>query len=125
MSLSVYLAGLIISTVLALACLLAILIYFPPASSTCLILSLFYLSLFISATGTLTIIGLILRRISHRKVSPNRANLQLWDSFRQGMLLSIILTLALILQSQRALSWWKMLVIVFGVGIIEFWALKR
>lgn len=128
MSLPVYLAGLILATLVSLACLAAILIYFEPSSANSLILFLFYLSLFISATGIFSLINWFLRRISWKKTinpSVGRLTRQLEISFRQGLLLAIILVSILALQSQCLLVWWHLVVLVGLIGLIEWWLSKR
>lgn len=128
MNFSVYLAGLILTTLLASACLAAILVYFEPTSSGLLIFILFYLSLVIASTGFFTLIGLFIRRISQKRRFPlpvSQVIGQLTVSFRQGLLLAIILLTALILQSQRILTWWHLLVLVGLVGSAEWWLSKR
>lgn len=128
MNLPVYLMGLILATLLAGICLAAILVYFDPISSSSLIFILFYLSLFISSTGLFTLFGLFIRRISQRRrftLSVSQAIRRLEISFRQGLLLSIILVTALILQSQRVLAWWHLLVLVGLVGLAEWWLMKK
>jgi len=128
MKLPVYLAGLVLATLLAGGCLSAILIYFNPNTSGILIFILFYLSLLITATGFFTLIGFFIRRFSRKRRGPlpvRQAVRNLEVSFRQGMLLGIILIIALILQSQRILFWWNILLIVIVVGLVEWWLSKR
>lgn len=128
MNLSVYLTGLVVAVLLASACLAAILIYLSPTPISPSILILFYLSLFIASTGIFTLAGLFIRWISHRKrffLSVNRVFRQLEISFRQGLLLSVILISALILQSQRVLAWWHLVLLVGVVGVAEWWLSHR
>ena len=128
MNLSVLLAGLVLATLLAGACLAAILIYFDPIVSGSLIFVLFYLSLLITSTGIFTLIGLFIRRISQKRkfpLLPSRAIRQLEISFRQGLLLTIILLTVLILQSQRILVWWHLIILVGLVGLAEWWLARR
>jgi len=128
MNLKVYLVGLVLATLLAGACLAAILIYFDPTSSSCLIFILFYLSLFIVSAGILALINLAIRRISRKRripLSNDQAVRQLEISFRQSILLAIILVAVLILQGQRILDWWHLLVLVGFVGLAEWWLSKR
>ncbi len=130
MNLSIYLAGLVLTTFLASACFIAILIYFNPDSSTLLIFILFYLSLFISSAGFFTLMGLIIRWFSQKKIlrlrpSMNKIISELEISFRQGLLLSVILISVLILQSQRALAWWCLIILVGLAGLIEYWLERR
>jgi len=128
MNLSVLLAGLVLATLLAGACLAAILIYFDPIVSGSLVCILFYLSLLITSTGIFTLIGLFIRRISQKRrfpLLPSRAIRQLEVSFRQGLLLAVILAAALILQSQRVLAWWHLIILVGLVGLAEWWLARR
>ena len=125
MNLKVFIASLVLAILLATACLAAILIYFNPFASNCLIFILFYLSLFIALAGILTLINLFIRRISRRiSLSKSQAVRQLETAFRQGVLLAIILVAVLVLQSQRILAWWYLLVLVGLVGLAE-WRLAR
>ena len=128
MNLSVLLAGLVLATLLAGACLAAILVYFDPTVSGSLVFILFYLSLLITSTGIFTLIGLFIRRISQKRrfpLLPSRAIRQLEVSFRQGLLLTVILLAALILQSQRILVWWHLIILVGLVGLAEWWLARR
>jgi hypothetical protein len=130
MNLSVYLAGLIIATLLASGCLAAILIFFDPSSADSLIFILFYLSLLIAFTGIFTLIGLAIRWFSQKKIlrsrlPVDRASRCLGVAFRQGFLLAMILMVVLILQSQRLLAWWNLVMIVVVVGLAEWWLSKR
>ena len=128
MNLSVLLAGLVLATLLAGACLAAILIYFDPTISGSLIFILFYLSLLIASTGVFTLIGLFVRRISQKRRFPlptSPAIRQLEVSFRQGLLLAVILVAVLILQSQRILAWWHLIILVGLVGLAEWWLARR
>ncbi|MEA2113688.1 MAG: hypothetical protein U9P63_03485 [Patescibacteria group bacterium] len=128
MKLSVYLSGLIIAVLLASACLAAILIYLSPDMANPSVFILFYLSLFIAATGIFTLIGLFIRWISDRRgfsLSVNRAFRQLGISFRQGLLLTVILISALVLQSKDILTWWHLPLLVGMVGLAEWWLSRK
>jgi hypothetical protein len=119
MSSPVYLVGMAVAALLAWACLIALLVYFEPLTAGLSILTLFYLSLFIGVSGTLFFIGFSWRRISQpRGIAFQQAN----TSFRQAILLAIILVGALILQSQRMLNWGSLLALVAIVGLVEWWA---
>ncbi len=127
MNLPVYLAGLVFAVILAGGCLIAILLYLDPNSSNILTFILLYLSLLIALAGIFTLTGFLIRRISRRrstlpvKVAIN--NLEV--SFRQGILLSIIFVIALILQSQRVLSWWYVLVLLILITSVEWWLSRK
>jgi len=128
MNLPVYLAGLVFAVLLSGICLTAILVYLNPISSDLLVFILFYLSIFIGSSGIITLIGFFIRRISRRKKAPlpiKQAIYNLEVSFRQGFLLSIILIVTLILQSERVLSWWYLLILVGIIGLTEWWLSRR
>jgi len=128
MNLPVYLAGLVFAVLLSGICLTAILVYLNPVSSDLLVFILFYLSIFIGSSGIITLIGFFIRRISRRKKASlpiKQAIYNLEVSFRQGFLLSIILIVTLILQSERVLSWWYLLILVGIIGLTEWWLSRR
>jgi len=128
MTLSGYLAGLVLVVFLAIACLTAILVYFIPQTSSAFVFSLFYLSFLISSAGIFTLIGFLIRQLSRKKripLSQKQTVRNLEISFRQGFLLSIILVSVLILQSQRLLYWWHLVILVGLVGLAEWWLMKR
>jgi len=128
MNLPVYFIGLIVASLLAGLCLAAILVYFNPSSAGLLILILFYLSLFILSTSIFTLIGLFVRRVSQKqgtRLARIQAIRHLEVSFRQGLLLSLILITALILQSQRLLTWWHLLILVAVVALSEWWLTRK
>lgn len=130
MHLPVYLAGLILASLVAWACLAAILVYFDPNSSGLAVFILFYLSLLIASTGLFTFTGWLVRRFSQKKIlqtgrSANRAVQHLEVSFRQGLFLAALLVAILVLQSQRMLVWWNLLILVGLVGLAEWWLMRR
>jgi len=129
MNISAYLIGLILVIFLASACLAAILIYFNPNNSGTLIFILFYSCLFISLTGVFTLIGFLVRQITRKKrripLPKSQVVRNLEVSFRQGLLFSVILISVLILQSQRILSWWHLVLLVGLVGLAEWWLMRK
>lgn len=112
-----YLLGIILATLVAWFCLGAILFSFEPTKDGLKILILFYLSLFIGVSGILTLIGFAIRRIRRRE---EVAFYQMNASFRQGLLLAIILVGSLILQSKGLLRWWSVGILVGVVGLVEY-----
>lgn len=119
---SVFLVGAVLATLLAAASLAAIVLYLEPSAGDRLTMVLFYLSVFVSAAGFLSLIGLTARRMSRKSRLVLSANRQLRDSFRQGVLLAAILTAALILQSWGLAQWWSLMILVGIIGLIEFLA---
>lgn len=127
MKIPIFLVGLVLVSLLAGACLVAILIYYDPFASSWLIFLLLYLGLLISSASFFTLIGFFVRRFSKKRkiLSISQVTHFLETSFRQGILLAIILITALALQSQRLLYWWIILILVFLIFIIEWRLAKR
>ena len=122
MQLKSYLGGLIFSTILCWACFGLILFYIDPQESGWTGLSIFYASLFFALTGTLSLIGFYLRvwfsknEIVYAHVFP---------AFRQGMFLSLILVISLVLQALRILTWWDGALLVGSIILLEFYFMSR
>lgn len=128
MNLLAYLVGLVLITVIAGACLAAILVYLNPLASGLLIFILFYLSFFITSASIFTLIGWLIRIISKRKKAslPKKEVFHKFEtSFRQGIFLSLILIASLILRSQDILSWWNLLILIIVVGLSEWFLSTR
>lgn len=83
---------------------------------------LFYLSAFVSSVGLLAIFGLILRvYVIKRKLLLSK---HVAIATRQSILLSAVLTGALMLQSSRILTWWNSFFLVGGLTMIEFFVIS-
>lgn len=113
----VYLFGMSLATAVAWFCLGAVLFSFEPVKNGLIIRILFYGSLFIGVSGILTLIGFLLRRIRQKE---EIAFYQMSISFRQGLLLAIILVGSLLLQSQGLLHWWSVVILLGVVGLAEY-----
>lgn len=85
-------------------------------------ISLFYLSLAVFMTG---FFSLFLFWVKKKTSSEELLQLHMGVSFRQGLLLSIIVIVILILQSFRVLTWWDGLLAVGAVLMIELYFLAR
>lgn len=77
---------------------------------------LFYLTFIMAVFGTISILGLLIRLWRSTEELPSRLAIR---SFRQGILLSILLTSSLLLFSQNWFRWWTMLLMVIIVALIE------
>lgn len=102
---------------------LAIVIYFiDPLSSGLVGISLFYLILFIVLSGIFNLILIWFRKMSlGQEVALSTLSL----SFRQGILMAILMIILLIIQSQRILFWWSGLLSIAGVFLLELWLLSK
>ena len=120
MSLVRFLVMLSVGTLLSWVAWVMVLTNMNPTANGLAAVSLFYLSLILALTGTVTMIGFFLRYWLEKEKLPFR---QIAISFRQATLLSIGVGLALLLQSGRLLRWWSILMLVLVVGILEIFFL--
>ena len=98
-------------------------IYFiDPVKAGAIGLGAFYLSLGVSLTGTFFLLGFLIRYLFNRQAIIARL---VSLAFRQAILLAIILIGALLLQSQRLLTWWNVILLVLALAVIEFLAVTR
>lgn len=122
MTLRSYLIGMLISTIFCWASFVLILIYVDPDQAGFIGFLSFYVSLFFAIIGTLTLIGFYLRvwfsknEVLFAHVAP---------SFRQAVLLSVILITSLLLQSFRLLTWWDGALLVGSIVLLEFYFMTR
>jgi hypothetical protein len=84
----------------------------------------FYTSLGLALVGTNSVIGLLIRsRLNRTELISRLAAI----SFRQALWFSLVIILAMILQSYKMLTWWIMAIAVLVLVITEFFflSLKR
>jgi len=92
----------IFSTILAAFSLGSIIKFADPFSSSAATFFFFYLSLFLVSLGTFTTLGLGIRQ----KFGSRIYIIDLGNSFRQALLVSVLITISLFLQSKQLLFWW-------------------
>jgi heme/copper-type cytochrome/quinol oxidase subunit 2 len=68
--------------------------------------------------------GLLLFKL-RKKITKENNDVHMGVSLRQGILLSIIIVVILILQSFRVLTWWDGLLVVGAVLMVELYFLAR
>lgn len=122
MTLREYLIGMLISTALCWFSWALIIVYIDPEKTNFLGFLSFYISFFFALIGTFTLVGFYLRvRFSRNEVLFAHVS----PSFRQAILLSIILIGCLLLQSLEILTWWDGGLFVASVGLLEFYFMSR
>jgi hypothetical protein len=77
---------------------------------------LFYLTFIMAVFGTILILGLLIRLWRPHTQLPSRLAMR---SFRQAILLSVLITSSLILFSHLWFRWWTMLLVVMIVTLVE------
>jgi len=77
---------------------------------------LFYVTLAIALIGTLSLFGAGLRAWSHPEEHPSRHTIR---SFRQSILLTLLMLSICIMLSAGVLRWWSLILAVLIIGLIE------
>jgi len=110
-----------IATLLGWASWLLVIGKMSPFQSGSLALILFYASLFIALTGTF---GLLIYYLRLWAKGMSQAGAHLNIALREGFLLSGMITVGLIFQRLRVLTWWDALLLLFIILLIEFYVLS-
>ncbi len=118
MTLRQYLTIMGVGTALAAAAVALILFGVDPTETSAAVFVIFYVSLFLAATGALSIVGFLLRVLVLRK--QYFISRQVAVSFRQAVLLAALIVGALILQSRSLLHWWTAALMVAAMTVLEF-----
>lgn len=108
----------LLATILAWLGFFIIINSFDPYQGTLTVFLMFYFTLFLSVLGSLSLLGFWLRTLWNRK--RGIARLMVMDSFRQAVIFSTVLLVALFLQSLRLLTWWNTLLLIILATTIEF-----
>jgi len=118
MTLKQYLLMMGAGTVLSWTAVALIVLTVDPADTQSVVFAALYFSLFLGLTGLLSITGFLLRVWLLRKGFV--LSRQVLVSFRQALLLSLILVMALILQSRTLLNWFNAVLMIAGLTLVEF-----
>jgi len=102
-------------TLFSLLALVLIVWFVNPFAAGAIAHTFFYISLFLSAVGIFTLIGVQLRK----RLLPGILVEQLRVSFRQAFLIGIIITGLILLQANDLLFWWVGLTLILFITSIE------
>jgi hypothetical protein len=111
---------LILMTLTAIFCWMiwfSVLYLIDPSVAGILGFIFFYLSLFLALAGTLSVLGLLLRMKFGKEEAVFKTVI---TSFRQAMMLSLLLISSLFLKSKNLLTWWNVIFLVLAVVVLEF-----
>jgi len=102
--------------------LVFIILYIDPESSGIAGKALFFLVLFIALDGIFNLILLKLRKkiINSETIFANMAL-----TFRQSILLALLVSGLLLMQGERMLVWWSGLLLLAGIFLIEFYFFSK
>lgn len=120
-SVKTHLSLIVCGTILAIFSLGSIITFTDPKSAGILVFLFLYTSVFLASLGLFMAFGILIRR----RLAPQVYIVTLEQSFRQALLLAILITLSLILQGQRLLFWWvETTLILFLICIEAFFNLN-
>lgn len=108
----------LLATALAWLGFLILIANFDPEQIDRLIFVLFYLVLFLALLGTWALLGFWLRLLLNRKKRQPR--FMAFESFRQSLIFSLAIIVALLLQAERLLTWWNISLLALLAALVEF-----
>ncbi len=117
MSLAGYLWGIRLFTLLALSAWLGIVFALDPEQASTVGVGLFFVSLFATLIGFLT---LMMTWMYRKGLGEHSAAHHLGGAFRQAFLIALYLVLVAAFQYGRILTWWDSLLLLAAVLLIEF-----
>ncbi len=117
MTLRQYLILMTVGTIFCWVIWFFVLYLIDPTESGILGFAFFYLSLFLSLAGTLSILGLLFRMRFGKEEMVFKT---VMISFRQATLLGLLVIAALFLKSHDILAWWNIFLLIVALTILEF-----
>ena len=122
MTLKSYLWSLRIGTLLSFSAWGLVVFFIDPKKSGIWGQFVFYFSFFLVLSGMFILLLTRLKKISKKE---ELAFAEIGISFREGILLSLLVIALLVLQSFRILVWWDGLLVVAGIFLIELYFLTK
>ncbi|MDP2812615.1 MAG: hypothetical protein Q8O32_02910 [bacterium] len=108
----------LLATILAWLGFFIVISSFDPQSADLTVFGLFYGILLLSLLGTFSLLGFCFRAFWNKKRGVPR--FMAMESFRQALIFSVVVLVALGLQSMRVLTWWNIMLLVFVATFLEF-----
>lgn len=117
MTLRQYLILMTIGTCLCWIAWFFVILYSSPTEGNLLGLVFFYLSLFLAVVGTFSVIGFLIRRrmIKNDEIVFRHVR----HTFRQSIIVALVIVIALILLSINYLTWWTGLLLALLFLFVE------
>lgn len=113
-----YISLIVFSGLLAWVAWLLIVFKLSPFESSGVALTFFFLAFFIALACTFAVVGFYFRLVMYRnEIFYSHISLAL----RQGVLLSMVANLCLVLQMLRVLNWWSGFLLVVMTLLLEFY----
>jgi len=122
MTVSRYFILMIAATILCWLAFGLVIFFIDPITSGWVGITFFYLALFFSVVGTLALLGFAVRILFWKEVLPYK---HVGISLRQGLLFAILIICSLILAAQELFTWWSIILLIAGLGLLELFFLSR
>jgi hypothetical protein len=107
----------LLGTAMSWSAVILIMTMVDPTGTQPVVFVIFFMSLFMALTGTFSVFGFISRIALLGK--GFHLSRQVAVSFRQSIILSLLVTGALFLQSKSLLTWWNAVLAVASATVLE------
>ncbi|MDD5291080.1 MAG: hypothetical protein PHZ04_03100 [Patescibacteria group bacterium] len=121
MTLRSYLIIMLLTTLVCWAAFIFILSTVNPEITNWLGFSLFYLSLFLSLSGSAAIVGFLIRFVGLRH---ELAFYSVKTAFRQSFLFAFLIVAVLFLLAYNLFTWLNLFFLVIGLSLLEFFLIN-
>lgn len=119
MTLKQYIILMTAASLMCWASVVLVIVNVDPYMSTTLLFTFFYMSVFLSLCGTLSLIIFSIYAFFTKKIIPLYKIVQ--KSFRDSIIISLAATFLLFLQSQRLINWLSTsLLLILSIGLFIF-----
>lgn len=95
----------------------AIIFSIDPQTASLMIFAFFYLSLFVALIGTISVIGFAIKRLIIKNDEIVFRHVK--RTFRQSIIISSLMVLALILKQKDLLTWWNSIMLIILFSFLE------
>lgn len=121
MTLKGFLTIMVISTLAAWVSCAMVIFKVDPFSAGLSGFILFYASLWLALTGTISLVGLGARSLFRKEELIFR---HVSNSFRQATFLALLVVGLMFFQGHRLLTWWNVTALIAAFSLIEFFAIS-
>jgi len=122
MTLKSYLAVMSVLTILGWGIFVFVARLVDPTATNLIGFFLFYLSLFVALTGTIALIGFVVRSLAKKDdLAFNLVKM----AFRQSFLFALFIVTLLILKSQDLFNWLNLILLVIIFSVLELFIISR
>lgn len=122
MSHTSYITLILLAGILSLFGWFVVVLRLDPFASTNMAVALFFISLFLSLASFFTVIGYY-ARVLFNKNEIYYSHVII--SLREGILFAVFVSIALIFQIMRVLTWWNMVLLFMAIALLEVYFLSR